>query len=87
MKTRSDGTEGKSLSRNKKEWEIKPALPDTHVVSTELFTSAKLFKEEVENIWHKVWLPICHESELPEVLDYRTSGIAGNVPIVVVRVP
>ena len=85
MKTKSEQSKGKAHSRNKKEWELKPELPDSHLVSTELFTSEKIFKEEVANIWHKVWLPICHESELPEILDYRTSGIAGNVPIVIVR--
>jgi len=75
----------KSYSRNKKQWLKKPDLPDTHIINTDIYTNPAIFDEEVSNIWHKVWLPICHESELPEILDYRTSSIAGNVPIVMVR--
>jgi hypothetical protein len=46
MKTKSEKSGGKAHSRTKKEWELKPELPDSHLVSTELFTSEKIFKEE-----------------------------------------
>jgi methanesulfonate monooxygenase large subunit len=71
--------------RTRKQWKLKPALPDSHVVSTRIYTDPAIFEEEVERIWSKVWLPVCHESELPELLDYRTTGLAGNRPIVIVR--
>lgn len=71
--------------RTAKQWALKPALPDTHIVNTRIYTDPSIFDEEIEKIWGKVWLPVCHESELPEPLDYRTSGLAGNKPIVVVR--
>jgi methanesulfonate monooxygenase large subunit len=71
--------------RSGTEWARKPALPDTHVVNTRIYTDPDIFQEEIQKIWNKVWLPVCHESELPEILDFRTSGLAGNKPIVVVR--
>lgn len=78
-------TDVETRSRTAKQWSLKPALPDSHVVSTRIYTDPAIFEEEVEKIWSKVWLPVCHESELPERLDYRTTGLAGNKPIVVVR--
>lgn len=66
--------------RSGEEWRRKPPLPDSHVVSTKVYTDPDIFDEEVEKIWSKVWLPVCHESELPEPLDYRTTGLAGNKP-------
>jgi methanesulfonate monooxygenase subunit alpha len=71
--------------RTSAQWSKKPELPDSHLVSTSIYTTPALHDEEVKNIWSKVWLPVCHESELPQPLDYRTTGLAGNKPIVVVR--
>lgn len=71
--------------RSKEEWSRKPSLPNSHFVNTGIYTSPQLHDEEMGKIWGKVWLPVCHESELPEPLDFRTSGLAGNKPIVVVR--
>lgn len=74
-----------TTGRTQKQWSLKPALPDSHIVNTRIYTDPAIFQEEVEKIWSKVWLPVCHESELPEPLDYRTTGLAGNKPIVIVR--
>lgn len=74
-----------TTARSGRQWALKPALPDSHVVSTRIYTDPAIFQEEVEKIWSKVWLPVCHESELPEPLDFRTTGLAGNKPIVIVR--
>ena len=71
--------------RTQEQWAHRPALPDTHIVNTRIYTDPDIFQEEIEKIWSKVWLPVCHESELPDPLDYRTSGLAGNKPIVIVR--
>ena len=38
----------------------------------------------MKSIFSKVWIPVCHESELPEPDRFRTTTIAG-VPILVVR--
>lgn len=71
--------------RSGREWARKPALPDSHLVDNRIYTDPAIFAEEVDRIWSKVWLPVCHESELPEPLDFRTTGVAGNKPIVIVR--
>lgn len=71
--------------RTRAEWLRKPSLPDTHLINTGIFTSPEIHQEELEKIWGKVWIPVCHESELPEPLDFRTTGLAGNKPIVIVR--
>lgn len=75
----------KFTGRSGKNWSATPNLPETHYVTTRLFTDPEIFKEEIENIWNKVWTPVCHESELPLPLDFRTGALAGNQPIVMVR--
>jgi methanesulfonate monooxygenase large subunit len=74
-------------SRNLAEWSRRPQLPDTHYVDTRVYTDHGIFQEEIEKIFNRVWLPVCHESELPNPYDYRTAGVAGFKPIVVVRGP
>jgi methanesulfonate monooxygenase large subunit len=72
-------------TRRETEWLARPALPATHYVDSAVYTDPSIHALEVERIWKKVWLPLCHESELPEPLDYRSLGTAGSTPLVVVR--
>ena len=72
-------------SRNGSEWERRPDLPETHYVDSAIYTSPAIYRQEVEKIWRKVWLPVCHESELAEPLDYRVLGTIDSTPLVVVR--
>jgi len=65
--------------RNHKNW-LKQ--PDIESVSSEIYSSQKIFNEEIESIFSKVWVPVCHISEMYNKLDYRTSQIAGNNIIV-----
>ncbi len=74
-------------SKNSKSWFEKPKLPETHFIETGVYTNPDIFNEEIEKIFNKVWLPICHESELPNKYDYRTTGVAGNKPLISVRGP
>ncbi|TXF09816.1 aromatic ring-hydroxylating dioxygenase subunit alpha [Pelomicrobium methylotrophicum] len=74
-------------TRNLAEWSRRPQLPDTHYVDTRVYTDPIIFREEIEKIFNRVWLPVCHESELPNPYDYRTASVAGFKPIVVVRGP
>lgn len=85
-KTSADEQKTRS-SRNLAEWSRRPQLPDTHYVDTRVYTDHGIFQEEIEKIFNRVWLPVCHESELPNTYDYRTAGVAGFKPIVVVRGP
>lgn len=73
-------------SRNAAEWAATPKLKPEEWVDSRIYTDEAIFEEELERIWKKVWLPMCHESELPEPYDFRTFTIARE-PIVVCRGP
>lgn len=73
------------FSRNEDAWLAKPNLPKTHYVDSSIYTNQTIFDEEMEKIWRTSWLPICHESELPNALDYRSLGTFSNIPLIVVR--
>ena len=73
-------------SRNAAEWAATPKLKPEEWVDSRIYTEEAIFEEELERIWKKVWLPMCHESELPEPYDFRTFTIARE-PIVVCRGP
>ena len=81
----SDSVPSGFSCKSAEQWARRPLLPDTHIVDTRIYNDAEIFREEIEKIWNSVWVPVCHESELPEQLDYRTAGLAGNKPIVMVR--
>lgn len=72
-------------ARNLAEWSQRPSLPGTHYVDTRVYSDPAIFDEEIDKILNKAWLPVCHESELANSLDYRTGGVAGTKPVVVVR--
>ena len=57
------------MSRNSVEWEEKPNFPTTHYVDTGIYTDEKIFREEQEKIFNKVWIIACHESELLNAFD------------------
>jgi phenylpropionate dioxygenase-like ring-hydroxylating dioxygenase large terminal subunit len=62
----------------------RPDLPDTHYLDNRIFADAGIFAREQEEIFAKVWLFICHESEIAAPGDYRTLSVAGK-PVVVVH--
>ena len=73
-------------SRNHEEWAKAPALKDDEWVDSRIYSDHDIFEEELGKIWKKVWLPMCHESELPEPFDFRTFTIASE-PIIICRGP
>jgi methanesulfonate monooxygenase large subunit len=73
-------------SRNEAQWMAPPALEPEEWVDSRIYTDEAIFEEELARIWSKVWLPLCHESELPEPFDFRTFTIARE-PVVVCRGP
>jgi methanesulfonate monooxygenase large subunit len=73
------------MARNAEQWAQKPKLPETHYVDTRIYTSEELFKEEQQKIFNKCWIIACHESEIPNVYDYRTFSHPGGAPLIVVR--
>lgn len=62
-------------ARNHKNW-LK--TPDVEWISSECYSDYNIFKQEQEEIFSKVWIPICHKSELPNVGDFRSCQIAGE---------
>ena len=71
-------------SRNEQKWMKPPALKGDEWVDSRIYTDPEIFEDEMEKIWSKIWLPLCHESELPEPFDFRTFTIARE-PVVVCR--
>lgn len=73
-----------SGTKNAAEWMHAPQLDSNQYVDTRIYTDPQIFNEEIEKIWRKVWYVACHESELPEVYDFRTYSI-GNAPLIITR--
>lgn len=61
-----------------------PQLPETHFLDNRIFTDSQVFSEEQENIFSRVWLFACHESEVDQPGDFRCVKVAGK-SIVIVR--
>lgn len=62
----------------------RPNLPETHYLDNRVFTDETIFLEELAHIFQRVWLFVCHESEVSRPGDFRTTSVAGK-PIVIVR--
>lgn len=73
-------------ARNHKQWNSPPTLKVGEWVDSRIYSDPDIFEEELEKIFKKVWIPICHESELAEPYDFRTASIARE-PIIVCRGP
>jgi len=63
-----------------------PPLKTGEWVDSRIYSDPGIFAEEQEKIFKKTWIPLCHESELPEAYDFRTFTIAEE-PVIVVRGP
>lgn len=61
-----------------------PDLPETHYLDNRIYTDQRIFSQEQAELFGKVWLFVCHESELASAGDFRTT-LAGGKPVVVVR--
>ena len=59
--------------RNHRNW-LKE--PNVECVSSEIYSSQKIFEEEIKEIFSKVWVPVFHSSELDCTGDFRTTQIA-----------
>lgn len=74
-------------SRTAAQWNTPPnSLRMDEFVDSRIYSDNGIFEEELDKIWRKVWLPVCHESELPQPYDFRTVTIARE-PVIVVRGP
>ena len=71
-------------SRNHEQWTSSPPFKTDEYVDSRIYSDQDIFEEELEKIFKKAWIPVCHESELPEPYDFRTVTIARE-PIVLTR--
>ena len=53
-------------------------------VHARVYTDPAIFEDELERIWYREWVFVGHESEVPNVGDYRTGHI-GQQPIIITR--
>jgi len=60
--------------RNHKDWTKEPKVEH---ISSLIYSSHDIYKQEQENIFSKVWVPMCHISEMYNTGNFRTSQIAG----------
>ena len=60
--------------RNHKDWIKKPKVE--HINSL-IYSDHSLYEQEQENIFSKVWVPMCHISEMYNKGNFRTTQIAG----------
>ena len=66
--------------RNHKNWTKEP---NVEYISSECYNNAEIFAQEQEQIFSKVWVPMCHISEMYNEGNYRTTQIAGQNVIAV----
>ena len=60
--------------RNHKSW---LAQPNIESISSSAYNDPEIFAQEQEQIFSKVWVPMCHKSEMPNPGNFRTTQIAG----------
>src|SRR5258707_3084300 len=53
-------------------------------VDSRIYTDEAIFADEMERIFHRWWVYVGHESEVPEVGDYRSTFI-GLQPMIMAR--
>ena len=58
--------------------------PHTYRVHTKAYTDQAVFEAEMHRIFDRTWIYLCHESEIRNPGDYRTSHI-GLQPVIVTR--
>lgn len=72
------------MARTASEWESPPRLPISDYVSSDIYTDGALFDQEQRLLKRRSWKFACHESEIPELGDFRTLDHSG-IPIIVTR--
>jgi phenylpropionate dioxygenase-like ring-hydroxylating dioxygenase large terminal subunit len=74
---------------------VAPTLPDgtrldelidlrRREVQLRVFDDPHLHRLEMDRIWARCWIPVCHESELPNVGDYKR-GYLGEDSVIITR--
>ena len=53
-------------------------------VNSRIYTDPEIFEAEMERIFHRGWVYVAHETEIPEPGDYKTTMV-GRQPVIVNR--
>jgi len=72
------------MSKNARDWNTPPDVPEGHYVDARIYTDQEVFDEEQEQLLRRSWKLACHISEIPERGDFRTVDHAGY-PLIVIR--
>lgn len=63
-------------AKNHAQWVSEPELKSNEWVDSRIYSDPKIFDEELEKIFIKAWIRLYHESELPNVHNFRATSIA-----------
>ncbi|MFD2472671.1 aromatic ring-hydroxylating oxygenase subunit alpha [Amycolatopsis silviterrae] len=61
-----------------------PLITDDWHVSTRIYRDPSIFARELANVFHRTWVFVAHETEIPEPGDYKTAYL-GRQPVIVNR--
>lgn len=64
--------------------EIALRLPRDRIVETRIYRDPEIFEREMTHIFGRVWIFVCHESEIPNPGDYRRAEVARQ-PLLICR--
>jgi methanesulfonate monooxygenase large subunit len=73
------------MAKNAAEWAARPKFPATHYVDARIYNDPQIFEEEKERVFKPSWIIACHESEVPNVHDYRLFTHPTGAPLIIVR--
>ena len=59
-------------------WDAPPDLLPSQFLDNRIYTNARIFDAEQERIFSRIWKFACHESELPNLGDYRVVPLGGK---------